>query len=93
MKLALVTACAAFVLAGCKVNEGASYDKEAEPQDRTEYVGVEGVVQSQKDKVYLMNKELSDKCKNAKVDHAVALTNNDQQALKRQEKIIKSTCK
>ncbi|KZN37503.1 hypothetical protein N474_04505 [Pseudoalteromonas luteoviolacea CPMOR-2] len=93
MKLVLASMCAVFILTGCKVNEGAPYDSEAEPQDRTEYVGVEGAVQAQKDKVYLMDKELSDKCKNAKVDHAVALTNNDQQELKRQEQIIKSTCK
>ncbi|KZN53386.1 hypothetical protein [Pseudoalteromonas luteoviolacea] len=93
MKFAFGIGLFALLLTGCKVNEGESFDKDAAPEERTEYQGVDGVVQSQKDKVYLMNKELTEKCKNAKVDHAVAITNNDIKAQEAQLEIIKSTCR
>ncbi|MDK1287477.1 hypothetical protein [Pseudoalteromonas umbrosa] len=93
MKFAFGIGLFALLLTGCKVNEGEPFDKDAAPEERTEYQGVEGVVQSQKDKVYLMNKELTEKCKNAKVDHAVAITNNDIKAQEAQLEIIKSTCR
>ncbi|AOT09435.1 hypothetical protein [Pseudoalteromonas luteoviolacea] len=93
MKFAVGISVLVLLLNGCKVNEGESFDRDATPEERTEYQGVEGVVQSQKDKVYLMDKALTDKCKNAKVDHAVAITNNDIKAQEEQLKIIKSTCR
>ncbi|KZN65662.1 hypothetical protein N473_11560 [Pseudoalteromonas luteoviolacea CPMOR-1] len=93
MKFACGIGLLALLLTGCKVNQGAPFDRDATPEERSEYQGVEGVVKSQQDKVYLMDKELTEKCKNAKVDHAVAITNNDIKAQDEQLKIIQSTCR
>ena len=70
-----------------------SYDRDKEPEDRTEYSGGEGMSQRQKDQVYLMNKELRDKCKKASLDLLIAQDNNDTEAAEKAEGVIKDTCK
>ncbi|TMP81882.1 hypothetical protein CWB73_05625 [Pseudoalteromonas phenolica] len=83
----------AFVLSGCKVNEGEAYEKDKAPEERSEYVGTEGLVQAQKDKQYLMGKELRDKCNDAKISYAVAKSNNNEKEAQAQKAIIANTCK
>ena len=83
----------AFVLSGCKVNEGEAYEKDKAPEERSEYVGTEGLAQAQKDKLYLMDKELRDKCNDAKISHAVAKSNNNEKEAQAQKAIMANTCK
>jgi hypothetical protein len=50
------------------------------------------LTQQQKDKSYLINKELSDKCTTAKIDLAIAETDKNSSEIKKQNEIISSTC-
>jgi hypothetical protein len=81
------------LLAGCKVNEGEAYEKDKSAEERSEYVGTEGLAQAQEDKVYLMDKELRDKCNDAKISYAVAKSNNNEKEAQAQKAIIANTCK
>ena len=81
-----------FVLFGCKVNEGEAYEKDKAPEERSEYVGTEGLAQAQKDKLYLMDKELRDKCNDAKISYAVAKSNNNEKEAQAQKAIMSNTC-
>lgn len=83
----------AFVLSGCKVNEGEAYEKEKAPEERSEYVGTEGLAQAQEDKLYLMDKELREKCNEAKISYAVAKSNSNEKEAQAQKAIIANTCK
>jgi len=78
------------VLSGCSATLAPSYQKDRKPEDRDQYSGVEGMVQQQKDQNYLITKELRDKCFEAKIDLAVA--ENNEQDIAKQEDIIESTC-
>ncbi|KNC66432.1 hypothetical protein [Pseudoalteromonas ardens] len=80
-------------LAGCQVSQPAPYEQDKAPEERQEYSGVEGLAQAQRDQVYLMDKELRDKCRNAKVDLAVAQGDKNDQEIARQTDIIKQTCR
>ncbi|WP_228553282.1 hypothetical protein [Pseudoalteromonas sp. PPB1] len=51
------------------------------------------MAQAQRDQVYLMDKELRDKCNNAKVDLAVAKGEKNGPEIARQTDIIKQTCR
>jgi hypothetical protein len=68
------------------------YQKDREPQDRDQYSGAKGMSQYQKDQIYLMSKELSDKCTSAKIDLAVAQTDNNTSEIKKQNALISNTC-
>ena len=81
-----------FLLAGCQVTNPPSYQKDRKPEDRTEYNGVEGVMQKQKDQSYLMNKELSDKCEAAKIDLAIAESEGNEKDVEKQKELISHTC-
>lgn len=80
-------------LSGCTLTQPEPYQADREPEDRTEYNGIEGVTQQQKDQSYLMSKELADKCFDAKVDIAVAESQGDEKAVKMHKRTIKDTCK
>jgi hypothetical protein len=49
--------------------------------------------QRQKNQIYLINKELRDKCKKANLDLLVAQDNNDTVAAKKAAGEIEDTCK
>jgi hypothetical protein len=78
------------VLSGCSATLAPPYQKDRKPEDRDQYSGVEGMVQQQKDQNYLITKELRDNCFKAKIDLAVA--ENNEQDIAKQEDIIESTC-
>ncbi|QPB84463.1 hypothetical protein CWC22_016305 [Pseudoalteromonas rubra] len=80
-------------LAGCQVSQPAPYEQDKAPEERQEYNGAEGLAQAQRDQVYLMDKELRDKCNNAKVDLAVAKGEKNGPEIARQTDIIKQTCR
>lgn len=69
------------------------YQADREPEDRTEYNGLEGIVQQQKDQGYLMSKALRDKCDNARVDLAVAEFQGQVDEIETQKDIIANTCR
>lgn len=92
-KLILLAFPTMVLLSGCKVNEGEAYQKDRAPEDRTEYTGVEGLKQAQKDKTYLMDKELRDKCNDAKISYAIAKSNQNEKEMQAQKAIMAKTCK
>lgn len=80
------------VLSGCSATLAPSYQKDRKPEDRTEYNGGEGMVQQQKDQNYLMSKELTVKCTDAKIDLAIAETDKKDSEINKQKELIKSMC-
>ena len=81
-----------MLLAACQVTQPPPYQKDRKPEDRTEYNGAEGMVQQQKDQNYLMSKELTDKCTDAKIDLAIAEANKKANEIKKQKSLIKEMC-
>ena len=81
-----------IVLLSCGASQPPPYQKDRAPEDRDQYNGVEGLTQQQKDQVYLMNKELSDKCTEAKIDLALAEADKRASEIKKQNAVISSTC-
>lgn len=80
------------LLSACGATQPPPYQKDRAPEDRDQYSGVEGLKQQQKDQTYLMTKELSDKCTAAKIDLAIAETDENLGEIKKQNKLISSTC-
>jgi len=80
------------MLSACSANITTPYQKDITPENRREYSGVEGMVQYQKDKRYLMDKELADKCNSAKIELIVAESENNASEIKKQHELIKNTC-
>ncbi len=81
-----------LLLAGCNTTPPPAYQADREPENRDTYNGVSGLVQKQKDQNYLQAKALSDKCYAAKVDLAVAKSNNDEDEITHQQNVISLTC-
>ena len=82
-----------ILLYGCELTKPEPYQADREPENRTEYNGLEGASQQQRDQSYLMNKELADKCTAAKVDLAVAESQGNTADIQKQKGIISKTCK
>jgi len=80
------------LLSSCGASQPPPYQQDRNPEDRTQYSGVEGLTQQQKDQNYLMSKELSDKCTAAKIDLAIAQADNKSNEIKKQTALISSTC-
>jgi hypothetical protein len=79
-------------LSACGATQPPPYQKDKKPEDRDQYNGVEGMAQQQKDQNYLMSKELSDKCTEAKIDLAIAQTDKNTNEIEKQNALISSTC-
>lgn len=79
-------------LSACGATQPSSYQKDRSPEDRDQYSGVEGMTQYQKDQSYLLNKELSDKCTQAKIDLAIANADKNAKEIQKQNSLIGSTC-
>ena len=79
-------------LSACGATQPPPYQKDRKPEDRDQYNGVEGMAQQQKDQNYLMSKELSDKCTEAKIDLAIAQTDKNTNEIEKQNALISSTC-
>lgn len=80
------------LLSACGATQPPPYQKDRNPVDRDQYNGVEGMAQFQKDQSYLASKELSDKCKKAKIDLAIAETEKNASEIKKQNALISNTC-
>lgn len=88
----LIPASIIVALSSCGTTQPQAYQKERTPEDRNQYVGAEGLSQYQKDQNYLLSKALSDKCTKAKVDLAIARTNDQASEIKKQKALIARTC-
>jgi len=91
MKLSTSFLCC-LLLVACEATSPPAYDRDKAPEDRKDYSGLEGATQMLKDKSYLMDKELRDKCINAKVALAVAQSEGKQDDIKLNRRIIQDTC-
>ena len=79
-------------LTACGATQPPPYQKDRNPEDRDQYSGAEGLTQQQKDQTYLMNKALSEQCTTAKIDLAIAVTDNNASEIKQQNALISRTC-
>lgn len=82
-----------LVLAGCQLSPAPPYQEDRKPEDRTQYNGLEGTLQQQKDQGYLMDKTLMKKCDTARIELAIAKTDGNEAAIKVQEAQIRRNCK
>ena len=80
------------LLQAFKATQPEPFQKDRTPEDRTEYNGLTGMVQQQKDQNYLMSKELSDKCNEAKIDLAIAESEGNLSEIKENKKTISKMC-
>ena len=81
------------LLSACGASQPPPYQKDRTPEDRNQYSGAEGLTQQQKDQTYLMDKELSDKCTEAKIDLAIAEVDKNASEITKQSDLISSTCR
>lgn len=82
-----------LTLAGCQLSPAPAYQENREPEDRTEYNGIEGTLQQQKDQGYLMDKALVKKCDSARIELAIAKTAKNKAAIEESEARIRRHCK
>jgi hypothetical protein len=80
------------LLSACGASQSPPYQKDRAPENRDQYSGAEGLTQQQKDQTYLMDKELSDKCTEAKIDLAIAEADKNATEIKKQSTLISSAC-
>jgi hypothetical protein len=88
----LITTSLIILLTACSNHQSAGFQEDRQPEDRDQYSGAVGLVQLQKDQSYLMKKELTDQCMKAKVDLAMALTDNNQAQIEVQADLVGKTC-
>ena len=81
-----------FILSACNATPPPAYQSDKSPEERTEYNGLKGVAQQQKDQSYLMDKELSDRCIEAKISLAIAESEKNKNETKHQQSIVKLVC-
>lgn len=81
-----------LLLSGCSTNAAPPYEREKSPENRTEYNGLKGLAQKQKDQNYLMSSALQRQCDAARIDLAVAKSTGDEYAAEASQAIIKRTC-
>ncbi|MEI5640823.1 MULTISPECIES: hypothetical protein [unclassified Pseudoalteromonas] len=92
MKKVIIPVLATLFVVGCEATTAELYQKDRKPEERTEYSGIEGLTQQQKDQNYLMRKELQDKCDNAKVNLAIAKSEGQTQAIEQHQEEVKDYC-
>lgn len=80
------------MLSACGSTQPPPYQKDVQPENRTEYNGVEGMAQHQKDQRYVIDKELADKCSSAKINLVIAEAEKNAEVIKEQKEVIESTC-
>ena len=82
-----------FLLVGCQATQAPAYQANKSPEERTQYNGLDGVIQQQKDQNYLLSKELKDKCDKARIDLAVAQRERNDESVSIHEGTIEKTCR
>ncbi|MFQ3197496.1 MAG: hypothetical protein ACI8R9_001241 [Paraglaciecola sp.] len=82
-----------IVLVGCGSTRPPHYEKDKAPAEREYYQGATGLMQQQEDQNYLMKKELSEKCEQARLDLAVAASEGQGDNIAHFKPMIKQNCK
>lgn len=80
------------ILAGCGTTAPPAYDKDKTPEERQEYNGLEGAMQNVKDQSYLLRKEVREKCEEARIADAIAVSQGDVSAEQQQQRVINKVC-
>lgn len=82
-----------FLMMGCQASQAPAYQADKSPEERTQYNGLDGAIQKQKDQNYLLSKELKDKCDEARIDLAVAQRESNEESASIHQGIIEKTCR
>lgn len=82
-----------LALSACKATTPEPYKKDHKPEQRHEYNGLKGWVQSERDRVHLINNELKNKCDSAKISLAIAQNDNQTEGIEEFASKIKRVCK
>lgn len=91
-KYTVLTGIIILLLGGCSTNSAPSYEREKSPESRTEYNGIKGLAQKQKDQNYLMSLTLQRQCDTARIDLAVAKSTGDEYGEQASQAMIQKTC-
>lgn len=81
------------LLTACGATSPPPYEKEKSAEEREYYQGATGLVQQQKDQNYLIKKEMSEKCEQARLDLAVAESEGQTDTIAHYQSVIKQSCK
>ena len=81
-----------LALCACNATTPEPYKKHLKPEQRSEYNGLKGWAQSEKDRVYLMHKESKRKCASARVSLAIATSENQTEEIEILTNKIKRVC-
>ncbi|MFS1703512.1 hypothetical protein [Alteromonas sp. AMM-1] len=81
-----------LLLGGCATNYAPPYERDKSPESRTEYNGIKGLAQKQKDQNYLMSLTLQRQCDTARIDLAVAKSTGDEYGEQASQAMIQKTC-
>lgn len=81
------------LLVGCGATSPPPYEKEKTPEEREYYQGATGLVQQQKDQNYIMEKQMSEQCEQARLDLAVAESEGQTDTIAHFKSVIEQSCK
>ena len=90
-KYTVLTGIIILLLGGCSTNSAPPYERGKSPESRTEYNGIKGLAQKQKDQNYLMSLALQRQCDAARIDLAVAQSTGDEYGEQASQAIIQTT--
>ena len=91
-KYTVLTGIIILLFGGCSTNSAPPYERGKSPESRTEYNGIKGLAQKQKDQNYLMSLALQRQCDAARIDLAVAQSTGDEYGEQASQAIIQKTC-
>ena len=92
MNKILIVSAFTLILAACSAHQSPLYEKDKRPQDPSEYSGVEGTIQKQKDQAYLSNQANKFKCQDARLDLVDAEAEGDMNIVRRVKARVQKLC-
>tara|TARA_R110000751_G_scaffold73956_1_gene149671 strand:+ start:18184 stop:18459 length:276 start_codon:yes stop_codon:yes gene_type:complete len=81
-----------LTLVACSSHQAPPYDKDKRPEDREQYSGIEGVMQKQKDQIYLNNQARLAKCQDARLDLVDAEAEGDINMIRQVKARVQKNC-
>lgn len=92
MKKLLFVSVFTLTLVACGSHRAPPYEKDKRPEDRTEYSGVEGSIQKQKDQAYMANQANKLKCQDARLDLVDAEAEGDINMIRQVKARVQKLC-
>lgn len=92
MKKLLFVSVFTLTLVACGSHRAPPYEKDKRPEDRTEYSGVEGSIQKQKDQAYMANQANKLKCQDARLDLVDAEAEGDINMVRQVKARVQKLC-